>query len=96
MRRESEKRVRAVEENEFAQVLKVCDNPSLKALLEVACRQGLRQDDLVNLRWAAVDLNLVRDLGGWSSVTVVERRYTGDVGRAYRQATDLIAKAQSA
>ncbi|MCX5675175.1 MAG: hypothetical protein NTX87_09210 [Planctomycetota bacterium] len=85
-----------MEENEFAQVLKVCDNPTLKVLLEVAYRQGLCRNDSVNRRWAAVDLNLVRDRGGWSSVSVVERRYTGDVARAYRQAMDLIAKAASA
>lgn len=56
MLREPEKRVRVVVENEFAELLKVCDNPTLKALLEVAYRQGLRWNELVNLRWAAVDL----------------------------------------
>jgi len=53
---EPEKQVRVVEEKEFAQVLKVCENPALKALLVVAYRQGLRRRELANLRWAAVDL----------------------------------------
>jgi len=47
---EPERRVRGVEENEFAQLLKVCDNAALKALLEVAYRQGLRRNEWVNLR----------------------------------------------
>ncbi|MCX5653331.1 MAG: hypothetical protein NTY65_01570 [Planctomycetota bacterium] len=96
MLREPEKRMLVIEENEFAQQVKACDNPTLKALLEVGYRQGLRRNELVNLRWVAVDWNLVRDLGGWSSVTVVERHYTGDVAQAYRQAMDLVAKAQRA
>jgi hypothetical protein len=47
---EPERRVRGVEENEFAQLLKVCDNAASKALLEVAYRQGLRRNEWVNLR----------------------------------------------
>jgi integrase len=89
-------RVRVVEENEFAQLLKVCDNPTLKTLLEVACRQGLRRNELVNLRWAGVDRNIIKDLGGCSSVTVVEKHYTGDVAPAYRDAMDRMAKAAGA
>ena len=45
-----------MEEKEFAELLKACDNPALKTLLEVGYRQGLRRSELVNLRWAAVDL----------------------------------------
>jgi integrase len=204
MLREPEKQVRVIEEKEFAALLKACDNPALKALLEVGYRQGLRRKEMVNLRWAAIDLerrilhvvnvaeageltksrrnrslpmhpavhaalsalaatvtkrieggavvpaslyvftwpngqpfkadwithwfealvknakvahctthdlrrsfstlaqragvdrSIVKDLGGWSSVTVVERHYTGDVAQAHRQAMDQIAKAQSA
>ena len=53
---EAEKQVRVVEENEFAKLLEACENPSLRALLVVGYRQGLRRRELVNLRWAAVDL----------------------------------------
>ena len=53
---EPEKQVRVVEENEFAKLVEACENPSLKALLVVAYRQGLRRKELANLRWAAVDL----------------------------------------
>ena len=56
MLREPEKQVRVVEEAEFDKVLGVCKNPTLKALLVVAYRQGLRRKELINLRWAAVDL----------------------------------------
>jgi integrase len=201
---EPENRVRVVEENEFAELLKACDNPTLKALLEVAYRQGLRRTELVNLRWAAVDLerrilhvvnvaeageltksrknrslpmhpavytalkglaasepkridggqvvptslyafawpdgkpfkadwithwfeglvkaakitdcsihdlrrsfstlgqragvdrHIIKDLGGWSCVTVVEKHYSGDISPVYREAMDRIAKAASA
>jgi hypothetical protein len=41
MLREPEKRVRVIEENEFAELLKACDNPALKALLEVGYRQAM-------------------------------------------------------
>jgi hypothetical protein len=36
-------RAREIEENEFAERLKACDNPAVKALLEVGYRQGLRK-----------------------------------------------------
>ena len=54
--REPEKRVRVIEEAEFAKLLKVCTNEAFKALLIVAYREGLRRGELVQLRWAAVDL----------------------------------------
>jgi integrase len=204
MLREPEKQVRVVEENEFARLVKVCENPTLAAMLEVAYRQGLRRNELVNLRWAAVDLDrrilhvvnvpeageltksrknrslpmhpavhtalstlqaaatkridggvivpaslyvftwpdgqpfkadwvthwfdalvakakiadcsihdlrrsfstlgqragvdrsIIKDLGGWSCVAVVEKHYTGDVAPAYREAMDRMAKAAGA
>ena len=40
---------------------------------------------------AGVDKYTVKDLGGWSVVSVVERHYTGDVSEAHRQAMNRIA-----
>jgi integrase len=41
---------------------------------------------------AGVDRETVKDLGGWSVVSVVERHYTGDISAAYRSAMDRIAE----
>jgi hypothetical protein len=38
-----------------------------------------------------VDRSIVKDLGGWSNVNVLERHYTGDVSEAHRRAMDKIA-----
>lgn len=35
---------------------------------------------------AGVDRSMVKDLGGWSSVAVVERHYTGEIGQAAKRA----------
>ncbi len=96
-----EKQVRVVEENEFAKLLEACENPCLRPLLVVAYRQGLRRKELANLRWAAVDLerqilHVVKDLGGWSCVSVVEKHYSGDISLVYRQAIEQIAGAKTA
>jgi integrase len=40
---------------------------------------------------AGVDKYTVKDLGGWSVVSVVERHYTGDVSEVHRQAMRRIA-----
>ena len=56
MIREPEKVVRVVEPEEFGKLLEVCEDPTFRALLIVAYRQGLRRNELINLRWAAVDL----------------------------------------
>jgi integrase len=40
---------------------------------------------------AGIDRFTVKDLGGWSSVSVVERHYTGDVSVTHRRAMDKIA-----
>ena len=45
---------------------------------------------------AGVDRHIIKDLGGWSSVTVVEKHYSGDISPVYREAMDRIAKAVSA
>lgn len=57
MLREPEKEVRVVEQEEFGKLLAACENPTFRALLVVAYRAGLRRKELVNLRWAAVDLD---------------------------------------
>ena len=41
---------------------------------------------------AGVDKYTVKDLGGWSEVSVVERHYTGDVSEAHRIAMERIAE----
>ena len=56
MVREPDKVVRVVEEEEFAKLLGACEDPTFRVLLTVAYRQGLRRNELVNLRWAAVNL----------------------------------------
>jgi len=41
---------------------------------------------------AGVDKYTVKDLGGWSVVSVVEKHYTGDVSEAHRRAMKRIAE----
>ena len=45
---------------------------------------------------AGVDRHLVKDLGGWSTVGVVEKHYTGDLSAAHRAAMDQIAGVKTA
>ena len=40
---------------------------------------------------AGVDKYTVKDLGGWSVVSVVEKHYTGDVQEVHRRAMDRFA-----
>jgi hypothetical protein len=40
-----------------------------------------------------VDKYTVKDLGGWSEVSVVEKHYTGDVSEAHRKAMKRFAGA---
>ncbi|MBT3199119.1 MAG: tyrosine-type recombinase/integrase [Phycisphaerales bacterium] len=40
-----------------------------------------------------VDRNIVKDLGGWSVVSVLEKHYTGEMFEAHRRAMDMIAEA---
>jgi len=54
--REPDKRIRVIEPAEFTKLLEKCEDPTLRVLLLVAYRQGLRRTELANLRWAAVDL----------------------------------------
>jgi integrase len=45
---------------------------------------------------AGVDRNVIRDLGGWSSVKVLERHYLGEIPTVHKQAMQRIARAQGA
>lgn len=45
---------------------------------------------------AGVDRSVVKDLGGWSSLSVVEKHYTGNVSQAHRSAMERIAAARMA
>ncbi len=45
---------------------------------------------------AGIDRHIVKDLGGWSCVAVVERHYTGDIAPIHRQAMARVALAQGA
>ena len=43
---------------------------------------------------AGVDRMTVKDLGGWSSVAIVEKHYTDEIKPVLERAMDLIARAQ--
>jgi integrase len=66
---------------------------------EVRTRARLRRCTIHDLRrsWstlaqrAGIDKATVKDLGGWSEVSVVERHYTGDVSEVHRRAMRRMA-----
>lgn len=85
MLREPEKTVRVVEEAEFAKLV-------TKSGIASCTLHDLRRS-FSTLAWrAGVDKYTVKDLGGWSAVSVVERHYTGDVSEAHRRAMKRIAE----
>jgi len=45
---------------------------------------------------AGVDRSIVKDLGGWSSLSVVEKHYSGNIQPAYEAAMEKIRKARTA
>jgi integrase len=45
---------------------------------------------------AGIDRSVVKDLGGWSSVSVVEKHYSGEISAVYRQAMKRIASVTQA
>jgi integrase len=55
--REPEKQIRVVEPAEFKKLLDACEYSPYRAMLIVAYREGLRRNELVQLRWLAVDLD---------------------------------------
>lgn len=66
---------------------------------KLVVKSGIRACTLHDLRRsfstlaqrAGVDKYTVKDLGGWSEVSVVERHYTGEVQEVYRRAMQRIA-----
>lgn len=63
-------------------------------------RAGIARCTLHDLRrsWstlaqrAGVDRNVVKELGGWSDVRVVERHYSGEIPEVFRRATETIER----
>jgi integrase len=53
--KQPEKIVRVIEPDEFQKLIDTCDDKSFRTLLIVGYREGLRRNELINLRWAAVD-----------------------------------------
>ncbi|MDP7162352.1 MAG: site-specific integrase [Phycisphaerae bacterium] len=62
-----------------------------KAGIRYCTPHDLRRSFSTIAQRAGVDRSIVKDLGGWSNVNVLERHYTGDVSEAHRRAMDKIA-----
>ena len=62
-----------------------------KAKVKHCTLHDLRRSFSTIAQRAGVDKYTVKDLGGWSVVSVVERHYTGDVSGVHRKAMDRIA-----
>jgi len=69
-------------------------NRKLVALAGIAhcALHDLRRSFSTLAQRAGVDRYTVKDLGGWSVVSVVEKHYTGDVSEAHRRAMAKIAE----
>lgn len=61
-----------------------------KAGIPACTLHDLRRSWSTLLQRAGVDRSVVKDLGGWSSISVVERHYTGEVDQAYRRAIEKV------
>ena len=70
--------------HEFANLVK-------KAKIDYCTLHDLRRSFSTLAQRAGVDKYTVKDLGGWSVVSVVEKHYSGDVFEAHRRAMDRIA-----
>jgi len=70
--------------HEFARLVK-------KAGIAHCTPHDLRRSFSTIAQRAGVDKYTVKDLGGWSVVSVVEKHYTGDVDEVLRRAMDRIA-----
>jgi len=70
MLREPEKQMRGVEETEFAKLTKACDNPSVRCLLTVAYRQGLRRrvSNIGSLPHLAAPCSTVGEWRNWQTL----------------------------
>lgn len=71
--------------HEFARVVQ-------RARVSHCTLHDLRRSFSTLAQRAGIDREMVKDLGGWSVVSVVERHYTGDISGAYRRAIDRIAE----
>jgi len=67
-----------------------------KGLSPATVNKDLRRSFSTLAQRAGVDRHVVKDLGGWSTVGVVEKHYTGDVSPVYRAAMDRIAGVKTA
>lgn len=75
--------------HEFAKIVK-------RSKIAQATLHDLRRSFSTLAQRAGVDKNTVKDLGGWSTVAVVEKHYTGEVPEVLQRAMTLIQKAQGA
>ncbi|MEA3367735.1 MAG: site-specific integrase [Planctomycetota bacterium] len=66
-----------------------------KANVKHCTLHDLRRSFSTIAQRAGVDRHVVKDLGGWSCVSVVEKRYSGDISPVYRQAMEQIAAAKT-
>lgn len=64
-----------------------------RAGVESCTCHDLRRSFSTHAQRAGVDKYVVKDLGGWSSVAVVEAHYTGEIDQVYREAMDKIVAA---
>ena len=70
--------------------MEACDNPVFLVLMIVGYYQGLRLNELVNLRWSAVN----HERGVLHVENVVEEHYSSDVPEAFERAMNQISEAQ--
>ena len=63
-----------------------------KAGIPYCTPHDLRRSFSTIAQRAGVDRSIVKDLGGWSDISVLERHYTGDVSEAHRRAMAKIAQ----
>lgn len=67
-----------------------------KAKVKHATLHDLRRSFSTMAQQAGIDRHVAKDVGGWSTVGVVEKHYTGDVSPVYRAAMDRIAGVKTA
>ena len=72
--------------HEFARIVKRAGIPRCTV-------HDLRRSFSTLVQRAGVDKYTVKDLGGWSTVSVVEKHYTGEISSVLRDAMDRIASA---
>ena len=73
--------------HEFARVVK-------RAKIPHCSLHDLRRSFSTIAQRAGVDKATVKDLGGWSTISVVEKHYTGEIPEVFRRAMEKIGQAQ--